>query len=108
MKKITLITLMMLGASYGASAGVCSDRLCNGQIDSIHVNQNAKIYVTPDSDMTPLNCDLDNGALVLRKSNIMHSEIYSMLLTAKATKKDVRVRVNHLEGELCEILYVVL
>ena len=109
MKKLIIcmaIGLMWSGFSY---AGSCNTISCDGIITNLYPNgQNGKIYIDVDAVKTPLNCNLDQGNyIVLKDTNLRHSEIYAMLLSVAIAGKEVRLRMVDNSPD-CELRYTML
>jgi len=86
----------------------CNQHLCQTTVKTLYVHSNSKVYVAMDSDMSQLDCTLDQGNfIVLKDTNPRHSEIYSMLLAARIAKESVVVRIVNGSSD-CELAYTML
>lgn len=92
-----------------AVAGTCTSIYCDGKITTLYPNgSNGIVYIIMDGNMSTLDCTLSQGSyIVLKKTNQLHSEIYSMLLSSVMAQRDIRVRI--LQGSAdCELSYTML
>jgi hypothetical protein len=89
-------------------AGACNPSYCEGKITNLYTNgSNGVVYIRMDGDMSDLNCTLNDGYINLRQSNLLHSEIYSSLLSASIAKANIRLRIREGSPD-CELLYTML
>ena len=101
LKKIILFSTLF---AVQAQAGFCTTNYCDARIKLLYVHPNTNVYIQPEADMTPLNCTLDNGSIVLKKSHEMHEEIYSALLSTSMSDWTIRLRAS--DTGSCELIYV--
>lgn len=114
MKKIVLL-FFMLAAPMAGIAGTapfqgCQKLGCIGKIDRIYLHPEGTVKVPPPigssgSDTSAVGCSLSEGAYFTIKRNHPHfSEMYSMLLAAHMSQRDVYIRILENSAD-CEVRY---
>ncbi|WP_444956781.1 hypothetical protein [Microbulbifer sp. ZKSA002] len=108
MKKLPIFLLLFLFSNF-ALAGSCGANTCSGNITVLYPQgDSSDIYIELDADMSSLNCTLVGGRYItLTKGNGLHSEIYSMLLSASIAQKSLKFRVEENTSN-CELIYTQL
>lgn len=111
MKKITMAALTV-GLMAVEVYATCSSTDCTGLVTRLYVNADGTIYVGTDGDEKALNCagGTGNGGvsgvyMSLKEGDVGKNAMYSLLLTAQATKKPVTIRIQEGSSD-CRVLYV--
>ena len=111
MKKVLLSALVLSGMVVGANAG-CAATGCTGKITKLYMTNTGTLYVGTDGDEKALNCagGPGNGGvsgvyMSLKEGDVGKNSMYSLLLTAKTTNKDVTIRIQDGSPD-CRVLYV--
>lgn len=103
-----LVGLIMTFSSFNSFAG-CASHRCNSTIKTLYASSrdSGVVFVSLTSPTAALNCQLvENTYLSLKKDHPLFREIYSMLLTAKATEAEVGLRIVENSAD-CKISYAV-
>lgn len=113
MRKIFLIAALFLLPNVGFAETECSSKACTGVIKSFYLRDAEFIHVRLDpvykvgKEISNLNCALQGDKyFTVLHTHKNYREVYSALLSAKATQSDVTLRI--VEGSVgCEINYIV-
>jgi len=105
MKKLILGALA-LGVIATSSYAGCSATKCIGKVDKLYMTANGTLYVGMDGDESALSCTAPSGAYMsLAEGDIGKNAMYSLLLTAQTTNRDVTIRIQTGSPD-CRVLYV--
>ncbi|MBB3059893.1 hypothetical protein [Microbulbifer rhizosphaerae] len=115
MKKRMMILLLLIAVPLATIAGTppfqgCQRLACVGKIDRIYLHPEGNIKITPPigangSDTSVLGCSLSEGVYAtIKRSHPHFTEMYSMLLAAHMSGKDVYVRILENSPD-CEVWY---
>ncbi len=109
MKKAILLIFVLafvLGTAGMAEAS-CDGKRCTGKIKRLVVTTSQVKIETDQTDQSDLNCTLNNDVYItLEQSHPLFREIYSLAVTALASKSPMTLRI--VEGSSnCAISYVV-
>jgi len=114
MKVRLQVVLYLLLFPVMSMAGTCNSISCFGKIDMLYPHGgNGNIYIQMEGiqlteNTAALNCTLFDGKfIVLKQTNKLHSEIYSMLLSATVANKDLKLRIVEASPD-CELIYTTL
>ena len=109
MKKILITIILSCYFTTLAYAGSCDAISCTGKLKNLYPNGlTGKIYIEVNAPMSALQCTLEQGKfIVLKDNNLLHAEIYSMLLATAISKQDVRIRIYQ-DSPDCELQYTML
>nr|VFJ97683.1 MAG: hypothetical protein BECKLFY1418B_GA0070995_11062 [Candidatus Kentron sp. LFY] len=106
MKKILiglLASMLMTSFVYAGCGGVS----CKERINRIYPEGNV-VYISLNGRVGPSNCSLVSGwYFTLLDSNPKHEEIYALVLAAKLSNKQIKLRTKD-GSNICEIIYAVL
>ena len=88
------------------SHALCSNIACTATVKEFYLRNADAIYISINDDLTPLNCDpLGDRYLTLESTHKNAQQIYAALLSAKATKSNVKFRI--VQGSAnCAIDYI--
>jgi len=106
MKKILMSVLAMGAITMNVNAGDCTTNRCTHvKITEVYATFGGTLYVQTSGDESTLNCtSLANRYVSVGATDPGKNALYSMMLTAQTTGKDVTIRVQ--EGSAgCRIFY---
>ncbi|AWF80086.1 hypothetical protein BTJ40_04220 [Microbulbifer sp. A4B17] len=108
MKKLPIFLLLFLVSNF-VFAGSCGANSCSANITTLYPHGGTEnIHIELDADMSSLNCTLNEGKFItLTKGNGLHSEIYSMILSAAIAQKSLKFRIEE-NSSNCEVVYTQL
>ena len=108
MKILAFLVTSLFFVATPVTAGTCDSNLCVAKVKKLYPHENGNIYIQADGDMSSLDCTLNQGVfMVLEKTHSLHSEIYSMLLSAHIAQKDVTMRISNGSAN-CKVVYTQL
>ncbi|MET1257628.1 hypothetical protein [Aliikangiella maris] len=117
MKKYLLSIVIFLTSSFSVPvlSGTppfqgCIELGCIGKIDKIYLHPSGMVKVPPPigADTSKLKCTLSEGVFItLKREHVHFKEMYSILLSAHASGKEVYLRVI-VDSPDCEIHYSVI
>lgn len=111
MKKllISILAIVMMSISVYAK---CTSGACTGKITKLYIKADGLILVGTDGNENALNCaaGAGNGGvsgvyMTLRKKDIGQNTMYSLILTAEATGKDITLKIQEGTPD-CRVIYV--
>lgn len=108
--KYKILSFIILIIVSTPASSQCFSSNCQGigsdVIVSVYPNQTGNIFLEGPVDRNALNCTLQEGRfMVLQPDHLLFREIYSTILTALSTQKELIVRIRELSKN-CEVLYV--
>ena len=90
----------------------CNTTTCTGKITKLYMTSGGTLYVGTDGDEKALDCagGAGNGGvsgvyMSLKEGDVGKNAMYSLLLTAKTTDKEITIRVQTGSSD-CRVLYV--
>jgi len=105
MKKILMAALALGSMSSIAYAGSCIAESCTGKITALYMTSTGTLYVGTDGDETALTCGGVAGVYMsLKEGDVGKNAMYSLLLTAKTTGKEVTIKVDTASD--CRVLFI--
>ncbi len=108
-----LVCLLVIAGSICIARSAeadCSGRICNGGKITALITRGdtGDVFVVTEHSSSGLACTTYNGQIKLESNNtLLFKEIYSMLLAAYVSNKDVYIRMKDSESS-CVIQYTVL
>lgn len=107
-----LVCLLVIAGSICIARSAeadCSGRICNGGKITALITRGdtGDVFVVTEHSSSGLECTTYNGQIKLESNNTLFKEIYSMLLAAYVSNKDVYIRMKDSESS-CVIQYTVL
>ncbi len=111
--KITIFLLSTLFATASIAEAPpffgCQSKGCIGIVGSIYVRNDGVVKIkAPDgANTSSLNCTLTGGYFSLKESHSRFKEIYSMVLSAQISQKNVYLRAIENSSD-CEVYYAVI
>lgn len=106
-----LVCLLVIAGSICIARSAeadCSGTICNGgKITALIARgDTGDVFVVTEHSSSGLECTTYNGQIKLESNNTLFKEIYSMLLAAYVSNKDVYIKMK--DSESCVIQYTIL
>jgi hypothetical protein len=105
MKKV-LMSVLAMGAMTMSANAACSGTACtNVKVTEVYATFGGTIYISTDGDEGALTCTSPGNVYVSIGANDPgKNALYSMMLTAKTTQANVKIRIQS-GTDGCRILY---
>jgi hypothetical protein len=109
MKSKTICIMFAACLFPSLTYAACDANACTSKIANLYVTGGGDVYIQPsDSPVGKVDCTLaESSYLVLTRSHVSFSELYSMALAAKISDKAIRMRIIN-GSNPCRINYFMM